>query len=103
MSKASFQSIVNSKVPVLIDFYATWCGPCKMLSPIIKEIKTDFGKKLRVIKIDVDKNKALTQMLEIMSMPTIMLYRNGEIIWRTVGVQTKQAITSKVQELLDSN
>jgi len=100
MSKGSFNKLINSERPILIDFHATWCGPCKMLSPIIQEIKEDFGDKIRVIKIDVDKNPELSKKLEIMSMPTMMIFKNGKNLWRTVGVQTKSAIALKIEESL---
>jgi len=100
MSKGSFNKLISSEKPVLIDFYATWCGPCKMLSPIIKEIKEDFGDKIRVIKIDVDKNATLSKKLEIMSMPTLMIFKEGKNVWRTVGIQTKTAIALKIKESL---
>ncbi len=100
MSKASFTKLINSEKPILIDFHATWCGPCKMLSPIIKEVKEEFGDKIRVIKIDVDKNPELSKKLEIMSMPTLMIFKGGKNTWRTVGVQTKSVITSKIEESL---
>lgn len=100
MSKSSFSTLIKSKKPVLIDFYAEWCGPCKMLSPIISEIKNELKDDIRVVKIDVDKNQELCQKLNIMSMPTLMIYQDGEVKWSTVGVQTKQLIKSKLSELI---
>jgi len=102
MSKTSFSKLVESDIPVLIDFYALWCGPCKMLSPIIKEIKNDYGNKLRVVKIDVDKNPELAKQLDVMSMPTIMIFRNGTLQWRTMGVQTKVAISKQIDKVMAS-
>ncbi len=92
---ASFKDIINGEVPVLIDFHATWCGPCKMLAPTVQEVKESMGDKLRVIKIDVDKNPQLSQMLEIRGVPTLMLFKKGEMVWRQSGVLS-------YQELLDS-
>jgi len=102
MSKGSFNKLINSDIPLLIDFHATWCGPCKTLSPIIQEIKDDFGDQIRVIKIDVDKNPELSKNLEIMSMPTMMIFKKGENLWRTVGVQTKTVISNKIKESLQA-
>ncbi len=96
MAKVGFTELINADRPILIDFFATWCGPCKMLAPILKEVKADLGKKVRVIKIDVDKNEKLAKQLGIMSMPTLQLYQNGKLLWETMGVQTKQAITTQV-------
>lgn len=100
MSKSSFSALIKSKKPVLIDFYAEWCGPCKMLSPIISEIKNELKDDIRVVKIDVDKNQELCQKLNIMSMPTLMIYQDGEVKWSAIGVQTKQLIKSKLSELI---
>jgi thioredoxin 1 len=100
MSKTSFSKLIDSDIPVLIDFHALWCGPCKMLSPIIKELKNDYGNKLRIIKIDVDKNPELAKKLDVMSMPTLMIFKNGELKWRTMGVQTKIALSKQIDKIL---
>jgi thioredoxin 1 len=100
MTKSSFEKLIDSPTPLLIDFYADWCGPCKIFSPILKEIKEEIGDDARIIKIDVDKNQALSQKLNIMSIPTTHLYLNGELIWQVSGVQTKTVILKKIRELL---
>ena len=100
MSKGSFKSLVSSQKPVLIDFYADWCGPCKMIAPIMKHIKKDYGEKIIVVKIDTEKNQTLSSKLEIRSIPTLMIFQNGEAKWRAMGVQTKALIESKLNELL---
>ncbi len=102
MAKVGFTELINGEQPILIDFFATWCGPCKMLAPILKEVKADLGVQVRVIKIDVDKNEKLVKQLGIMSMPTLQLYQNGELLWETMGVQTKQAIVSHVLDKIKS-
>lgn len=93
----SFQELISSDVPLLIDFYADWCGPCRVLSPIIQDIKNDLGEQIKVVKIDVDANQSLSTNLEVMSIPTIMIYKKGELLWRAAGVQTKQAILKQLQ------
>ena len=79
MAKSSFEAIINDEKPVLIDFYADWCGPCKSFSPIIEKLKDEMGDKVRVIKINVDKNQALSSKLNISSIPAVMIYKKGKL------------------------
>ncbi len=94
---ASFSELIGGQKPTLVDFYADWCGPCKVLSPIIQEIKNEQGKEIRVIKIDVDKNQALSTKLKVSGIPTIMIYKQGKLLWRESGVQTKHAILTQLE------
>ena len=87
--KASFQSIMNSEVPVLVDFFAESSGPCKVQSPILKEIAAEMGDKIKIIKIDVDKNQQIAAQYNIQGVPTLMLFKNGNTLWRQSGVSSK--------------
>ena len=84
MSK--FNEIINGDKPVLIDFYADWCQPCKMMPPILKEVKNKLGDKIRILKVDVDKNQPIAQKWGIQSIPTVMIFKKGEMKFRQAGV-----------------
>lgn len=88
----TFQDIIDSEKPVLIDFFATWCGPCQMLGPILKQVKDSLGDRVSIIKIDVDKNQELAAIHNVRGVPTMMLYQRGEQLWRQSGVLSKEEI-----------
>lgn len=90
--KAKFNDLIQGDLPVLIDFHAEWCGPCKMQSPIIKEIARTLKDKLRVIKIDIDKNPGITRKYQIRGVPTLAIFKGGELKWMQAGMQSKQQI-----------
>jgi len=90
--KANFETIINDTKPVIVDFHALWCGPCKVQSPILKEIASELGERVRVIKIDIDQNKELADRYRIQSVPTLMIFKNGEIKYKQSGVHTKQQL-----------
>lgn len=88
----AFHKIINAEKPVLIDFYATWCGPCQMLSPVLKQVKNNLGERISIIKIDVDKNQDIAASYQIKGVPTMMLFQNGKQLWRQSGVLSKEEI-----------
>ncbi len=96
----SFQDIINDEKPVLIDFFAEWCGPCKMMTPILQQLHSKMGESVRIIKVDVDRNQPLAQALQIQGVPTLMLYQSGNMLWRQSGVvsavQLENIINTKV-------
>lgn len=94
---SNFSSIINKDKPVLIDFFAEWCGPCKTMSPILKEVKDTLGEKASVIKIDVDKNQELASQMQVRGVPTFILYKNGQQLWRQSGVVQKNDLISLIE------
>jgi thioredoxin 1 len=94
----SFENIINSGKPVLIDFFATWCGPCKTLAPILKQVKDNLGERITILKIDVDKNQELASKYQVRGVPTIILFQKGKQLWRQSGVLTKDEIIKTIIE-----
>lgn len=95
--KSSFSSIITSETPVLVDFFATWCGPCKMLLPILDTVKDELGDQVKIVKIDVDKNKALASQYHVRGVPTMILYKNGKQVWRQSGVVEKMELLNIIK------
>jgi thioredoxin 1 len=102
ITDANFAAEVEqSDTPVLVDFWAPWCGPCKMIAPIVQEIAEEYEGKLKVGKLNTDDNQQVPTKFGIMSIPTLMLFKNGEVVERIVGAQPKEALTGKIKAVLD--
>jgi len=96
--KGNFDTLIQDDRPVIVDFHALWCGPCKVQSPILKEIATELGERVRVIKIDVDQNIDLASQYQIQGVPTLIVFKNGKLVWRQSGVVSKSQLFSVVMQ-----
>ena len=96
--KESLTNILNDSKPVLVDFYADWCGPCKVQAPVLKEVKSDIGDQVRIIKIDVDRSPAVAQQYSVSGIPTLILFKNGQPVWRQSGVATRKQLVEVLRQ-----
>jgi thioredoxin 1 len=97
-AKETFGDIIRGDKPVLVDFFAEWCGPCKMMKPVLDELRQLNGDKVRILKIDIDRNPAITNSLNISGVPTLILYKNGNILWRQSGVLSAKQLQSVIEQ-----
>ena len=96
--KSNFKSIIDSETPVLVDFFADWCGPCKMLAPILSEVKKELGDAVKIVKIDVDKNQPIAAKYQVQGVPTMLLFKNGKQLWRQSGVLQKNQLIDIIKQ-----
>lgn len=99
---SDFSEIISQSKPTLVDFFATWCGPCKMQAPILEQVKTKVGDAGNIIKIDIDRNQDLAARYRVQSVPTLILFKNGEPVWRAVGVQQAPLLEAKIGEYVST-
>jgi len=97
---SDFNEIINSDKPTLVDFYADWCGPCKVMSPIIEQTKSTLGDTATVLKINIDNNQEVARKYQIRSIPTLMIFKEGEVVWRQSGVPQKEMIVESVKKFI---
>lgn len=95
---SDFNQLINDDKPTLVDFFATWCGPCRMQGPILEDVKNKIGDAANIIKVDIDKNEELAARYNVRSVPTLILFKNGEAVWRTVGLQQADILLGKLKE-----
>ena len=96
----TFKDVISGNQLVLVDFFATWCQPCKMMHPILEQVKAALGDKIRIIKLDVDKQGMTASQYGVQSVPTLMLFRQGAVLWRTSGVMQKPALLATIDPSL---
>jgi len=96
----TFQQIIQGDKPVLVDFFATWCGPCKAMSPIVESIGKEMQGQVRVLKIDVDKNQAVAARYQIQAVPTFMIFKKGEVVWKRAGGADKMSIVQQLRQFM---
>ncbi|WP_264563766.1 thioredoxin [Flavobacterium sp. N3904] len=99
---SSFNNIIQSEKPVLVDFFATWCGPCQTLAPILKQVKDNLGDRISIIKIDVDKNQQIASQYQVRGVPTMILFQNGKQLWRQSGVLSSADLIKVIVEKSNS-
>lgn len=97
----TFNKIIKGDKPVLVDFYATWCGPCKAMSPVIEEIGKEMNGEARVLKIDVDKNQEVSAQFQVQAVPTLIIFKKGEAVWRNAGAMDKASLVQQIKSFID--
>lgn len=99
---SDFNQFIQEDKPTLVDFFATWCGPCRAQAPILEQVKNRMGDKVNILKVDIDQNEALAQQYRVSSVPTLILFKNGMAVWRTVGVQQEELLVQKLTDHLET-
>jgi thioredoxin 1 len=98
--KPSFSELIQSGQPVLVDFFAEWCGPCKQMAPTLKQLADRTGDKLKIVKVDIDKSRAAAEKFQIRSVPTLLFFKDGKVVWRQSGAQPLHKLEADVRRFL---
>lgn len=98
--RALFSEIIHGDIPVLVDFHATWCGPCQLLKPVLESVAVSWKDRLKIIKIDVDKNESAARAYKVQGVPTLILFQNGKILWRESGFMNEKQLNTKLNEYI---
>jgi thioredoxin 1 len=98
MEKQTFTEMIHSAVPTVVDFYANWCGPCKAMTPVLEDVKHELGDKANILKVDVDRNPQAADIYEVWSVPTLILFRGGKIVWRQSGVVSAELLKDVIRK-----
>jgi thioredoxin 1 len=94
----SFKEIIASDKPVLVDFYADWCGPCKMMSPVVEQLSKEMGDQVRILKVNIDRNQSAAMAYQIQGVPTFLIFKNGKVMWRQSGAMPMHVLRQAVQQ-----
>lgn len=97
----TFEEIIASEKPVLIDFFATWCGPCQMMAPILQQVKQELGEEVKILKVDVDKYQSLAQRFQVQGVPTFAIFKKGELLWKQSGARPKEELVKIISQYID--
>ncbi len=97
----TFKEIINGDKPVLVDFFTTWCGPCKTMAPVIESLGKEMRGQARILKIDVDKNQAVANKFQIQAVPTLVIFKKGQVVWRNSGAMDKAALSQQIKNYID--
>ena len=96
----TFEEIIDSEQPILLDFFATWCGPCQMMGPILQQVKEELGDEVKILKVDIDKYRDLAARYQVKGVPTFAIFKNGELLWKESGARPKEQLVDQIKKYI---